>query len=285
MNKTVILTTTLGASLLIASVPAMATGFVNLPADGVAVPGGTSAYVSCNLTGDFGSNPNGSTPPTFAPGGGVNNTCAIPKISPPKAGYIQTANKVRNIVMNNAYTLNKPVTLGTVVDRVWRSGNSCIYGAKIRLNDVDYDRRASSPGSQYFEVNDILRAGFKNRGPVSIAYNFAANGAGQSDDVLYRAGLSFKSVVHKPGDSAQPLTSIAPLSQNWVDFTSDINFEDDDGSSVRDSAWLLVKSACTSAAPATVAGVLKFRQMGQEDQPLIDVQISGYAPAGANTAP
>ncbi len=284
MNKTVIRNTVFGG-LLIASVQASATGFVNLPADGVAVPGGASAYVSCNLTGDFGSNPNGSTPPTFSPDGGANNTCAIPGIASPLAGYVQVANAVRNIVMNNAYTLNKPVTLGTVTDRVWRGGKSCIYGAKIRLNDVDYDLRASSPGFQYFEINDFLRAGFKNRGPLAIAYHYTTRGAGQSDDVLYRAGLTFTSVVHKPGDSAQPLTSVAPLSLNWVDFTSDVNFEDDDGSSVRDSAWSLIKSSCTAAAPKALAGALKFRQMGQEDQPLLDVQISGFAPAGANTAP
>ncbi|MDP2902345.1 MAG: hypothetical protein Q8N96_04460 [Methylovulum sp.] len=284
MKKTIIINTLLG-SLLVTTVPAMATGFVKLPATGSAVSGGTSAYVRCNLTGDFGSNPNGSTPPTFSPGTGANNTCAIPNLTPPLAGYAQTANTVRNIVMNNAYTLNQPITVGTVTDRVWRKGTSCIYAAKIRLNNVDYDRRAASPGFQYFEINDFLRAGFKNRRPLSVAYHYTTTGGGQSDDVLYRAGLTFTSVVHQPGDSSRPLTSIAPLSQNWVDFTSDINFRDDDGSSVRDSAWLLVKGTCTAAAPATLAGALVFRQMGQEEQPLIEVKVDGYAPAGGDTAP
>jgi len=282
--KKIILSTTLLGSLLINITPVMATGFIGLRPNGFPATGGTTAYVRCNLSGNFGSNPNGSTPPTFAPDGGKNNVCAIPSINPPAPGYVQTANVVRNIVMNNAYTLRKPVTVGTVSDRVWRNGTNCIYGAKIRLNNIDYDLRAVSPGKQYFEVNDILRAGFINRGPLSIAYHFTTTGAGTSDDVLYRAGLTFTSVVHKPGDKPRPLTSVAPLSQNWVDFTSDINFLDDDGSSVRDSSWLLVKSTCTTAAPSLLKGALRIRQMGQEEQPLIEIKVDAFAPAGGNTA-
>ena len=283
--KKIILSTTLLGSLLINITPVMATGFVGLRPNGFAITGGISAYTRCNLSGNFGSNPNGSTPPTFSPNGGANNVCAIPSINPPVVGYVQTASVVRNIVMKNAYTLNQPITLGAVIDRVWRNGTNCIYGAKIRLNNVDYDLRAVSPGKQYFEVNDILRAGFKNRGPLSIAYHYTTTGGGTSDDVLYRAGLTFTSVVNKTGDSPRPLTSVAPLSQNWVDFTSDINFLDDDGSSVRDSSWLLVKSTCTTATPTALSGALLFRQMGQEEQPLIELKVDGYAPVDGNTAP
>jgi hypothetical protein len=75
------------------------------------------------------------------------------------------------------------------------------------------------------------------------------------------------------------------LSQNWINFSTDVSYEDDDGSSVRDSAWLLVKSSCTSTAPKALAGALKFRQMGQEDQPLLELSVTAYAPAGASTAP
>ncbi|BBL76332.1 hypothetical protein [Methylomagnum ishizawai] len=266
-----------------AAANALATGFVTLPATGLAVPGGTSAYASCNTTGDFGSNPNGSTPPTTK----ANNTCAIFRAddnTPPLAGYVRKASVTRNIVMKNGYTNNTSVTVGTVIDEVWRSGTSCIYAAKIRLDNVDYDRRSASPGKQYFEINDFLRAGFKNRGPVAAAYHFSKSQPA-ADDVLYRAGLTYTSVVHEPGDPAQPLTKFAPISPNWVDFTSDVNFLDPDGSSVRDSSWFFVRSACTSAAPAELAGALRFRQMGQEDQPLIEVSIPGFAPANANTNP
>ncbi len=284
MKKIVLHSIALG-SLLFASVPVMATGFVTLPTTGVAVPGGTSAYLTCNITGDFGSAVNGSTPPTFSPNGGANNTCAVPSNNPPIAGYLQTASTVRNIVMTNAFTNNQAITVGTVTDQVWRSGTNCVYASRIRLNNVDYDRRAASPGTQYFEINDFRRAGFLNRGPVSVAYNFVTRGGAQSDEVLYRAGLTATSVPHPVGASAQPLTSVAPISLNWVDFTSDVNFLDPDGSSTRDSSWFYVKSTCTVDAPSAVTGALRFKQTGQEGQPIIEVSVPGYAPTGATTAP
>jgi hypothetical protein len=273
MNKTASLSAILGA-MAIASTSASATGFITLPATGVAVPGGTSAYVTANLTGDFGSL--NSVPPTFSPNGGLNNTGAVPSNNPPIAGYAQVANAVRNIVVNTR-------VIGTVTDRVWRSGTSCVYGAKIHLNNVDYDPAIA--GTQYFEINDFLRAGFRNQGPIAIAYNFVSRGFSASDEVLYRAGLTYTSVVHKPGDTAQPLTSIAPISTNWVDFTTDVNFLDPDGTSTSDSSWLFVNSKCTTAAPTAVSGALKFRQKGQEGQPDIETSLSGYAPAGANVTP
>ena len=258
------------ATLLISSTSAMATGFVTLPAGGVAVPGGTSAYITCNLTGDFGSGD--SIPPTFSPGAGANNTCAVPSRTPPIAGYSQVANTVRNIRINN-------ITIGTLTDRVWRTGTNCIYGARIHLDQVDYN--PNQAGNQYFEVNDLQRAGWTNRGPISIAYYFGA----VADEVLFRAGLTQTAVIHQPGDSAQPLTSVAPISQNWVDFTSDLNSFDPDESTKPDSAWMFVKSACTTAAPTSLASAIRLRQTGQEGQPNLTITVNGYAPAGANTNP
>lgn len=287
MNKTA-LSSAIFAALALSAGSATATGFVTLPATGVAVPAytnpvtgvttpaGTSAYVTCNTSGDFGSNPNGSTPPTFSPNGGTDNTCAVPNNNPPLSGYNQVASTSRNIVINGR-------TIGTVSDRVWRSGSSCIYGAKIRLDNVDYDPTLA--GTQYYEINDIARAGFRNRAPISAAYNFVTTGPNQSDEVVYRAGLTYTSVVHQPGDSAQPLTSVAPISTNWVDFTTDVNFMDPDGSSVRDSSWAMVKSSCTTAAPASLNGALRLRQKGQEGQPDLEISVPAYVPAGANTTP
>ncbi|MEQ1560516.1 MAG: hypothetical protein ABL933_16470 [Methyloglobulus sp.] len=268
MKKTCINNILFGG-LLIASSSVMATGFVTLNPNGFAAPGGTSAYTLCNITGNFGQ---GTSVP---PSAGANNTCAIFQNNPPIAGYGQVANAVRNIVINGA-------TIGTVTDRVWRSGTNCVYGAKIRLNNVDFD--PSQAGAQFFEVNDFLRGGFRNRGPISIAYNFVTRGAAQSDEVLYRAGLTFTSKVTPPNPN-QPLTSSAPISLNWVDYTTDVNYQDPDGSSMRDSPWFYTKSTCTTAAPAALAGALRLREMGQEGQTPLEISIPGYAPAGANTAP
>jgi hypothetical protein len=263
------------------AVPARATGFVTLPARGLAVSDGRSAYAVCNVTGQFGSDPGGSIPPTPA----ANNTCAIFRDSdkaPPLAGYALQEAVIRDITLTHAQTFDSPVVIGKVTDQVWRKGTRCIYAAKIRLNNVDYDLR--SPGPQYFEINDFVRGGFRQRGPVSIAYHFSRS-LQASDEVLYRAGLTDVSVVNQPGDPAQPLTDIAPLNTQWVTFTTDLNYFDPDGSSVRDSSWFFVQSRCTAAKPVAVANALRFRQMGQEDQPALEVSIPGFAPANARLAP
>ncbi|MGJ0429874.1 hypothetical protein [Methylobacter sp.] len=272
MKETSLLSAMLGV-LAITSTSAMATGFVTLPSTGFTVSGGTSAYTLCNVTGDFGSDE--STPPTFSPNGGANNTCAVSSNNPPLTGYTKVAETTRNLTTSG-------ITVGTLTDQVWRdsAGTSCVYAAKIRMNNVDSD--PNTAGTQYFEVNDVQRAGFRDRGPVSIAYNYVTRGAGQSDEVLFRAGLTHTAVVHEPGDADQPLTSVAPISTNWVDFTSDVNYNDPDGSSMRDSSWFYVKSGCTSATPTAVSSVLQVREMGQEGQPLRTITLSGYAPAGAD---
>jgi hypothetical protein len=280
MNKYLLHSALLGA-LWLGSTSAMATGFVALSEEGFDVEeGGLSAYTLCNLTGEFGSDEEGSIPPTFEPNGGANNTCAIPKIPD---GYKQIKNARRPIVLNGFNRRFRPVkiTIGFVTDRVWRNEaeSSCIYGAKVRLNNVDADRIV--PGKQFFEINDILRGGVEGRAP-EIAYWFTSN----ADEVVYRAGLTSTSLVFEPESEseAQPLLDDAPIDENWVDFSTDLNYRDDDGSSYRDSPWLLVKTACAADEnPVVLPGALKFRQMGQEGQPLITIEVKGFAPAGATT--
>lgn len=247
--------------LAVASTSAMATGFVTLSQTGYAVPGGTSAYTLCNTTGNFGQGD--SIPPTP----GANNTCAIFQNNPPVAGFSQIAgfNTTRPVSLNG-------VVVANVNDRVWRNsaGTRCIYGTRIRL----------TPQSGNFEVNDVVRAGVRNRAPVSIAYFYNA----AADEVLFRAGLT-RTSADTPPNPARPLTSVAPISTNWVDFTSDLNRNDPDGSNKPDSPWLYIQSACTTAAPITLQNAILIRQTGQEGQPPVTISIPGYAPAGANTNP
>jgi hypothetical protein len=124
----------------LASIQASATGFVNLPATGFSVSGGTSAYTPCNTSGDFGSGI--STKPTTT----ANNTCAVfplNEIVSPEDGFTLVGSASRAVVMNNAYTGNTNKTVGTVTEYVWRkqtgSTYECIYGAKVILNSTDYN--------------------------------------------------------------------------------------------------------------------------------------------------
>lgn len=264
-------------SMLLVTASAVAEGFVELPSEGFPIEGqaeAVSAYTLCNLTGEFGADEDGSIPPTFGPTG-ANNTCAIEKIP---AGYKQIKNARRNIsrtAIGRGGRLVK-INVGSVTDRVWRNKEegSCIYGAKVKLNNVDAN--PSAPGKQYFEVNDIVRGGFAAR-DKEAAYQYA----GGADEVIYRIGLTFTSLVFEPeaASDAQPPVEDAAIHENWVDFTTDLNYRDDDGSSYRDSPWMLVKTSCSPEdSPALVDGVFRFRQMGQEDQEYAEIKVSGFAP-------
>jgi hypothetical protein len=189
------------------------------------------------------------------------------------------------VLTNPTYVNSTPVTVGRLRDEVWRNAanTQCIYASKFVLFQVDYD--LNTPGMQTFEVNDLARAGFRNRAPVSVAYDAVTRGTGASDEVLFRAGLTATSVSHPIGADDLPLTTVAPISSNWVDFTTDVNSVDPDGSSPKDSSWFYVRSGCTSAAPASLNNAIEIRETGQEGQPIITIKIPAYAPVGANIAP
>jgi len=304
-NNMVLKAAVLGALGLV-SAQAMATGLVNMPSTGFTVGSNTSAYTLCNTTGNFGAED--ATAPTTA----SNNTCATFPANAntaPEASFTLVTSVSRNIVLNHAtYTNGTNVTLGTVTDRIWRkaSTNECIYGAQITMSNVDYD--LNTAGTQSFEVNDLVRSGFSGR---SVAAGYYHTGNGQ-EDVLYRVGRTNVSVQYRvdPTDEtqpasgyvAQPLTTptatytpingieawpgtapgaaeqSAPLNDNYVDFTFDANFVDDDGTHTKQSPWLYVKTSCSASSHTATAGALTFRQTAQEEAPWISFSISGFVP-------
>ncbi|MCB2426944.1 hypothetical protein [Methylophaga pinxianii] len=290
-----------------------ATGFVALPNTGFTVSGGTSAYTLCNTTGDFGSgipsNPTTST----------NNTCAVfpttenrsPGNSADYTGarVFPVAGSTNSIIVNNTYTGGVNKSIGNYRDYVWRSDDNseCIYGVKIELNSTDYNVAA---GTQNFEVNDVARGGWSGLN-VSAAYSTIPSIASP----VYRIGLTYTAVQHRPGDDDQPLTGLgsnpsinglnswpgsasstqqlADIDDNWVVFTTDANFLDDDGSTTANSGMYYVKSDVCPATPYTqVNNAIRLRQTFQEragdgvtDNSFIEISLPGYAPTGAVLTP
>lgn len=309
--------------------PAMAAGFVNLPATGFVVIGTKSPYILCNETGNFGSS--GSIPPSAS----SNNNCAVfpaNKATSPIEGYSAYATpSVRNIVMNNAYTNNTNITVATIEERVWKKDaatgvdESCIYGSRITVLNEDYWIAPGNPASRNLNINGFARSGFSNftaLNSIQVAYYYSSI----SDEVLFRAGRSFTSVQHRAsladnevaatGYVARPTITNGPpfsspingvsaftfplivptaaqqattIDANWIEFTTDVTFLDDDGTSFKDSSMLYVMVTGTKACPALEGGVpaltsdaYSFRQTGQEDAPLIEFRAAGYIPAAAN---
>jgi hypothetical protein len=311
-NNMVLKAAVLGALGLV-SVQAMATGLVNLPSTGFAVGSDTSPYTLCNTTSNFGS---ADITKIDYPSATANNTCAVFPANvntAPEASFSLITSVTRNIVLNDAtYTNGTNVTVGTVVDRVWRkaSTNECIYGAQVTLTNTDYD--LNTAGNQYLEINDFVRAGFSGR-TVDAGY-FIDNTS--QEEVIGRIGRTNVSVQHRadPSDAdgktaasgyvAQPLTTPTPastpingieaytdplgvptaaqqsatLDSNYVDFTIDVNYLDDDKSKTPKSPYMYVKTSCSSSTHTASAGALSFRQTAQEDAPWVSFSISGFVP-------
>ena len=264
----------------------MATGFVHLPMEGFP----NSAYTLCNSTGDFGHGH--SLQPTLD----ANNTCAIFLPSnnvlrlPENEKFYFKKLQVRIITMPSPYAgIN--TNAGTVTDIVWRNreNTECIYGALIHINDIQLANGES------WEVNDLARGGFADK-EVSAAYYFAHHPKGvRSTESVFRIGRTHTSVRRMQGENDLPAKNDAPslktpitttqkagASANWVDFTTDLNAHDPDGSSLPDGSVMYVKTSCTADEPQEFKDAIRLRTTGQNGQEPLEVRIPGYAPAGAN---
>ncbi|WP_417509148.1 hypothetical protein [Methylophaga sp.] len=287
----------------------------NLPATGVSVSGGTSPYILCNPTGNFGS---GSGPDKPVQPTSTTDKCAVlpatnSTVPDPNFTFfsgVPVVNRTTPIVMNNSYTNNTNITVGQLREYVWRrstgGGNyQCIYGMQVTMSNTDYNLNADE--SQYFEINDMARKGWSGK-TIDIAYSTVPANASPT----YRAGRTFTAVQHRPetGYVAQPLTGLgsspaingvnvyptpsgeptaaqqqADVNADWVDFTTDVNYKDDDGSTNPASGMQYVRTSCSSGSFTTSADAIRLRQTFQENSgdgvtpnPFIEVQVEGVIP-------
>lgn len=289
------------------------------------VPGATTAYVTCNNTGNFGSGLSTKNPTTSPANECYHTPNPTTDLTSPLAGYSLVASTNRSVTLNNVYSGNTNKSIGSVLDVVWRKPAAtapvtatpmCIYGTKFTATTNDYN--TIDAGNQYFEANGVARGGFIDTGTstprdVEVAYSRQT----MTSEVLFRAGRTFTSVQHRPGDADVPETGLgsfpsingkdsnggnatatqqlADVHDNWVEFTTDINARDDDGTTTASSHMFYVKTTCTTATPASVADAIRLRQTFQEqstdganppaDQRFIEVRVNGYVPPGGAATP
>jgi hypothetical protein len=292
------------------SAQAMATGFVALPAAGFA----SSAYTDCynagrtvaDVKGNFGSS-------TFTvPSASSNNTCWVAKpateLTSPLAGYSLVGSQTITIPTTTGGTGN----IGTLVDYVWRdaANNMCIIGTRATMISADHD--SGLAGTQIFEINDVARGGFAGLGTVNVAYTLFSNTASPS----FRAGRTFTSVQHRAlkydtaankklngtnyldlptkttfngaingevaginsttAASTTAATQDALVDDNYVDFTIDSGFADDDGGPNPITAFSYIQASC-SAAPTIKTNAIRLRQTGQENTTQKEISLPGFA--------
>ena len=321
MMKNVTLKFAVLSALTVLSAPVFATGFVSLPAAGLTVaattnqPAGTTGWVRCNTTGNYGSGE------FTAPTTGANNTCAV------FPGAINTT-PVTGFTLVSASNLTSTITansetLATMTSRTFRNtaNTECIYGKRISFATTGtFDYNPQLTGSQRLEVNDVAFGGFSATAGVSAGYYYTSI----TDSPVYRMGRAFTSVqmqsdlanvatlpatgfVHRPLNSPAPTASTdingvgqtftgsvgtlvptaaqqtSEIRTNWVDFTMDnTGGVDEDGTTVQDTSMMYVRAACTSAAPVSTANTVRIRQAGQETQPWVTILAPGLTRSGAN---
>jgi hypothetical protein len=267
---------------------------------------GAGAVAACAITGLA----NDSTPPLTGYALVVSASRVVPTVTG-GAGNIGT-------VTDRIW--RKPAATAPVTPT-----DMCIFGAKFTAVNADHD--SGLAGTQLFEVNDIARGGFSGSGTVNVGYFIqAANAspvyrAGRSfTSVQHRAykfagtlsekqnngtgyldlptigGLSTLNIngVNTPITGATIATTggvatlqDAQINSNWVDFTTDAVFTDDDGATNPVSSMTYVEAPCNSDSVATInatwvkAGAISLRQTAQENTTFKAIDISGYAPPGA----
>lgn len=277
-----------------------------------------------DVKGNFGSYPiAGPNLPSTT----KNNTCFVAKplsdAVAPLSGYTSIASRTTNIPTATGAGGN----IGTIVDRVWRNAANtmCIFGTRVTMINADHD--SGTAGTQYFEVNDIARGGFSSSGTVNVAYTiFSTTGntsplyrVGRSFTSVQHRALQYDTLANKQqngtgyldlptigGSSSLAINGVnspigpttpaavgsaadqdAQVNSNWVDFTADSVFVDDDGSTNALSGYTYVQAACDATDPNdatnpwTKTGAIRLRQTAQENTTFKEIEIDGYAPPGA----
>jgi hypothetical protein len=298
-------------SALTISSQAFATGFVGLPNTGFT----SSAYTNCFNDGRTSTDPKGnfgSSSPITAPSTTVNNTCWVAKpaseLTSPLSGYSLVGSRSVTIPTSTGAGGN----IGTLVDYVWRNSttNMCIIGTRATMINADHD--LSAAGTQIFEINDVTRGGFSGLGTVNVAYTLFATNASP----VYRSGRTFTSVQHRAfkydnstnaalngtnyldlptknsvavnitgentpinattAASTTLATQDAVVNDNYVDFTLDSGFQDDDGGLNPITAFTYIQASCT-ANPTVKTNAIRLRQTAQENATFKEILIDGYA--------
>lgn len=260
-------------------------GFVALPH----AKDAPSAYVLCNSTGEYGLG--SSSPPDSG-----NDTCSITSaeliknpLNAPLKGYKLVGVMVSDVAMPSPYA-GPDNAVGILSEAIWRNANNthCILATHLQMKD------APLANGEYWEVTDIARAGFAGK-DVAIAYFHKPHSQdeGSNTEVLFRAGRTFTSVA-TGGDTSLPTISNAPaantaishenaaaLSDNWVNFTTDVSFRDTDASTRANSSIFYIHYGCDGRDPTSKPNAIHLRTTNKNGQKPLELSVPGLVPADA----
>ncbi len=277
----------IGLSIMHVVTAGAAEGFVELPRAGFS----NSAYMLCNSSGEFGQQNSLAPDPALDTCSVSSKSLESSQMNAPIEGFNMVGMLVRDIPMPPPYA-GSDNNVATLTDTIWRNADKteCIYGTHVQL------KAAPLADGSSWEVNDVTRGGFAGL-PVAVAYYYKphADEKGVNTEVIFRVGRTFTSVKHGQGDLALPptqgavasdkaVTSLqaAAVSENWVNFTTDLNANDPDGSSRPISPMMYIKTTCGADNPVERENAIRLRTTGQNGQRQLELTLPGLVPVGAN---
>lgn len=261
-------------------------GFVVLPKQGFS----DTAYMVCNPTGDYGRGI--ATAPDHR-----SSYCFISapelyksEMFAPLEGFKMVGMLVADVAMPAPYANKENNAVATLSDTFWRNEakTECILGTHLKMENVPL------ADGGFWEVNDIARAGFAGK-EIEVAYFYKPHTqeVGGNTEMLFRVGRTHTSVAaDKTG--VLPTTKNAPprgvpiskinaaaVSENWVNFTTDVSFKDIDGSTRQMTSMFYIKYPCDERDVVEKEGAMRLRTTGQNGQPILEVVVPGLIPVDA----
>lgn len=262
-------------------------GFVALPKQGFS----DTAYMVCNPTGDYGRGI--ATVPDQATSACFISTLQLNQSEnfAPVDGFKMVGMLVADVPMPAPYANEKNNAVATLTDTFWRneSKTECILGTHLKMENVPL-----ADGS-FWEVNDIARGGFAGK-EIEVAYFYKPHSqeVGGNTEMLFRVGRTHTSVAADktgllpttknapPANTPISKRNAAAVSENWVNFTTDVSFKDVDGSTRQMTSMFYIKYPCDARDVVEKEGAIRLRTTGQSGQPILEVIVPGLVPVDAD---
>jgi hypothetical protein len=263
------------------------TGFVNLPSNAKA----GSAYMICDTTSNFGLSEKSIAHNAPGPCAISNAKLIESPMNAPLEGFTLVGIISRGVPIPEPYAVSGGEEFATLTDTVWHNEatKECIFGTHVLMKD-----QVLANGKRW-EINDIARGGFAGR-PVSVAYFVRPTPSHDygMPETLFRAGRTYTSVPYENEPNKLPIanpesstkaisrTQEAAFNENWVDFTTDISFEDMDGVTRKMTSMLYIKTTCEQRQPEEKDSAIRLRTTSGNDKNWLEIDVPGLVPAGAS---
>lgn len=187
----------------------------------------------------------------------ANHRCKVTSL-PGEPGYALIASRAAPLIYND-------IEIGTVNERVWRNvakPKLYIFGVRVIMNANQWDSSGSA-----FNVNDLFR---RTRPGKAVSVAYFLDGA---TEALHEAGRTVQGLNEFEDDEPE-------RDNTWVDFRTDANAADPDGTGSARSPWLLTKTRAPTGIALNALGLRVLNSDVADPLDAVDFYTTSYQPNG-----